>query len=279
MREPEIVITSTARGGLPGVRRVVDRTFAISITALALLNAASAASSPFVSRHPSPLVLGLCIALSLMHAGGYWFGASIRRRVGAVWWTMAQATVAVAIGLSGPLYPFTFALVCVLTAAAVIYCDERWGAAFAAVIGVSTLAAIGLATANTYKATTNALLLVATALVTYTAVLIVRRIVAAAQPKASTRAEISGDADQRELGSPVQPLLVDVLRDALSARESEVLNLLTAGASNREIADQLSITERTVKAHLGSIYRKLNVRSRTAAVALTAKRASEMSNR
>ena len=53
----------------------------------------------------------------------------------------------------------------------------------------------------------------------------------------------------------------------LSARESEVLTLLQQGYSNREIADDLFITERTAKKHVGNILRKLGVANRTAAVA------------
>ncbi len=54
--------------------------------------------------------------------------------------------------------------------------------------------------------------------------------------------------------------------EALSGRELEVLKLVAQGASNKEIADQLFITEATVKSHLIRIYGKLNVTDRTAAV-------------
>ncbi|MDZ4745852.1 MAG: response regulator transcription factor [bacterium] len=58
----------------------------------------------------------------------------------------------------------------------------------------------------------------------------------------------------------------------LSARELEVLALLTDGLSNQEIADRLFVSMNTVKTHLSSIYSKMNVRRRTEAV----KRANEM---
>ncbi len=54
--------------------------------------------------------------------------------------------------------------------------------------------------------------------------------------------------------------------DKLSPREKEVLEALTAGLSNKEIARQLCITEQTVKAHFRSIYRKLNVTTRSQAI-------------
>ena len=56
--------------------------------------------------------------------------------------------------------------------------------------------------------------------------------------------------------------------EGLSQREQEVLGLLVTGAANREIAMQLGITQRTVKAHVTSILNKLGVSSRTEAVAV-----------
>jgi len=54
----------------------------------------------------------------------------------------------------------------------------------------------------------------------------------------------------------------------LTNREMEMLTLVLQGASNREIADRSSISERTVKTHLYRVYRKLKVKSRTKAIAL-----------
>ena len=50
---------------------------------------------------------------------------------------------------------------------------------------------------------------------------------------------------------------------ALSSREAEVAKLVAAGASNREIAGKLFITEGTVKNHVSSTLRKLGLRDRT----------------
>lgn len=55
--------------------------------------------------------------------------------------------------------------------------------------------------------------------------------------------------------------------ERLTTRELDVLRLVIAGRSNREIAGQLFIGERTVKSHMTSLMRKLGVTSRTAAVA------------
>ena len=53
--------------------------------------------------------------------------------------------------------------------------------------------------------------------------------------------------------------------EQLTAREKEVLQLIAAGYSNKEIATELYITERTVKNHVNSILRSLNLRDRTQA--------------
>lgn len=52
----------------------------------------------------------------------------------------------------------------------------------------------------------------------------------------------------------------------LSERESKVLRLVALGMSNKEIAENLYLSERTVKAHLTSIFGKLNVASRSEAI-------------
>ena len=56
-------------------------------------------------------------------------------------------------------------------------------------------------------------------------------------------------------------------RQGLTQRESEILSFMVTGLSNRGIANRLVIGDETVKSHLRSIYRKLSVSDRTAAVA------------
>ena len=58
----------------------------------------------------------------------------------------------------------------------------------------------------------------------------------------------------------------------LTDREQQVLEAAALGERNKEIAKRLGITERTVKAHLTSIYNKFGVDSRAAAVAIAAQR-------
>lgn len=56
---------------------------------------------------------------------------------------------------------------------------------------------------------------------------------------------------------------VKSVNNDITPKESVVLELLTKGLNNKEIADELNITEVTVKTHLRNIYKKFNVNSRT----------------
>jgi NarL family two-component system response regulator YdfI len=58
----------------------------------------------------------------------------------------------------------------------------------------------------------------------------------------------------------------------LTERELEVLRGVAQGERSKEIAFRLGITERTVKAHLASIYNRLGVDSRAAAIAVAAQK-------
>ena len=53
--------------------------------------------------------------------------------------------------------------------------------------------------------------------------------------------------------------------DSLSAREKQVLHLLARGMANKQIGRALGISERTVKVHVGNIFRRLGVSDRTSA--------------
>jgi NarL family two-component system response regulator YdfI len=57
-------------------------------------------------------------------------------------------------------------------------------------------------------------------------------------------------------------------QDVLTERELEVLTAVARGDRNKEIALQLGVTERTIKAHLTNVYNKLGVDSRAAAVSV-----------
>ena len=65
---------------------------------------------------------------------------------------------------------------------------------------------------------------------------------------------------------------LDELAESLTNRELEVLQMLAAGLSNKEIAARLNISEHTVKFHVASILGKLGAGSRTEAVSLGIRR-------
>jgi len=70
---------------------------------------------------------------------------------------------------------------------------------------------------------------------------------------------------------PAQPAPAEGPLDRLTGREREVLDLVAAGSDNREIADRLVLSVRTVERHLQTVYRKLELTGsaqRTAAAAL-----------
>lgn len=69
-----------------------------------------------------------------------------------------------------------------------------------------------------------------------------------------------------KISKPVRKQKDELIPDPLSPREIEILKIVATGASNREIAEQLFISEGTVKNHLSSILSKLGVRDRMQAI-------------
>ena len=101
--------------------------------------------------------------------------------------------------------------------------------------------------------------------------------------RAKVRAKLGDEAFSREIevghrlrfddlktiphpSAPTQPAPDSASGEALTGREIEVLRLLAKDLSNPQIAEQLVISRRTVDAHLRSIYGKLGVKSRDAAI-------------
>jgi len=80
---------------------------------------------------------------------------------------------------------------------------------------------------------------------------------AAARGESALAPRVAGRLDARQ----------NAADEALSSREAEVLGLVADGYSNRDIARSLFLSEATVKSHLVHIFTKLQVSSRTAAVA------------
>jgi DNA-binding NarL/FixJ family response regulator len=66
--------------------------------------------------------------------------------------------------------------------------------------------------------------------------------------------------------TPTEPPTAGAAYEVLTARELEVLRAMAAGRSNAEIAEELFISELTVKSHIGRIFTKLGLRDRPAAI-------------
>jgi DNA-binding NarL/FixJ family response regulator len=104
------------------------------------------------------------------------------------------------------------------------------------------------------------------------------QIAQAVRAAAAGQSVLDPHVQQRLLAAAVQggrpPSTVDTppadpaapLPDGLTAREAEVLGLIAAGLSNREIAERLYVTEVTVKSHVNRLFAKTGARDRAQAV-------------
>ncbi len=227
----------------------LGQVLAVGVATVAVLNAASALSMPVPERRVAVGVIAAWLVLLLLHAAAYQWGERIRARLSLAAYAGAQAALLFAIALSRPPVPLTLVLFMAGIAELVTLAGSKWGAKGTIWIttgAVSVLVLASLVTADLYRATTDGLILAVTGLVAHAIAGLLHR------PAASV--------------SPV-PVVSANAAAQLSAREAEVLRELVKGARNSDIAATLGISERTVKAHLGSIYQKLGVESRSAAVA------------
>ena len=101
------------------------------------------------------------------------------------------------------------------------------------------------------------------------------RIAPAAARAVGASGFISKESDARQVVAAVRSVAMGMTWFAspadrpealLSEREREVLTLIAAGSTNREIAEELYLSPHTVKEHTSALYRKLNVRNRAEAV-------------
>ena len=70
-------------------------------------------------------------------------------------------------------------------------------------------------------------------------------------------------------GALPEPQTPPEWQEKLSKREIEVAEVVATGVTNREVAEQLHITVRTVKEHLTSIFSKLGIHDRLALILMT----------
>lgn len=90
-----------------------------------------------------------------------------------------------------------------------------------------------------------------------------------AEPEKLRQAILDTAAAKQTLSTEIAALLMHRMQQpqqSLSSREIELLELLATGATNKQLAQSLFISEATVKTHLVHIYQKLNVTNRTAAI-------------
>src|SRR5882672_5296333 len=230
-------------------RSRLGKTLAAGVVAVAVLNTLSALSLPVPERKPEPAIVVLWLALLGGHAALYWSGGRMRERFGLGAYVAAQAAVIFIIGLAGVPFPVGLGLLMAFTAEVVVLAGARWGTIPITAGAIALFVINALIVSDLYRATTAGLLLTVTAVVAHAVAALLRR-----EP------------------APM-PTTVDSPQSSnLTPRESDVLRALVSGARSNDIALGLGISERTVKAHLGSIYQKLGVESRTAAVAAAVQR-------
>jgi DNA-binding NarL/FixJ family response regulator len=95
---------------------------------------------------------------------------------------------------------------------------------------------------------------------------IVRAVRTVADGEAWLDPGVTGRVLQTYQGTPAPSKEAQAAIDRLTPRELEVLQLIGRGSSNPEIAEQLVISEVTVKSHIGHIFTKLGLRDRAAAI-------------
>jgi DNA-binding CsgD family transcriptional regulator len=234
----------------------LGRALGAGVATVALLNTLAGLSMPLPDRAPDPLRIIAWLGLLSLHAVTYWNGERLRSRFRLRAYAAAQATILFLIALSAPPAPVTTGLFMAGTAEMVVLGGVPWGSVRITLGAIAIFVLASLITADLYRAATAGLLFSLTGVVAHAAAGLLGRpapVAAVPQPAAEPLPAANGAA-------------------GLSAREVEVLRALARGARNSAIAAQLGITERTVKAHLGSIYQKLGVTSRAAAVAVALER-------
>ena len=231
----------------------LDRALAAGVAAIAALNMLSALSMPVQDRRPALPIVLVWFGLMSLHALVYLFGDRIRKRFDLLGYTAAQATLLFGIAVSSAPAPVTVALFMAAVAELVVLAGSRWGSIRITLGAIGPFVLAALITSDLYRATTAGLMLAATGLIAHAIAALVHR----GGPLTTA---------PREAAVPLNNAV------SLSGREVEILRELAGGARNSAIAEKLGIAERTVKAHLESIYLKLGVDSRAGAVAAALQR-------
>ena len=229
----------------------LGRALGATVAVAAVLALLSTLFRPVGDGRMSTARITVLAVLLAGHALLYLEGGRIRDRWGSYVYLAGQAAVLFIVGLYPNETLLAIALFAALTAQAIRLLTGKHGATTVTLATIVLFCASTTISSGVYRGATVAL------------VLAVIGVVARALAPDPAREHASGDAVV--VASPAR------LTGAITQRELEVLRLAADGRRSREIAGALGITERTVKAHLASAYRKLGVETRAAAVA----RASE----
>ena len=227
-------------------RMQIGHVLAAVVATIAVLHTFSALAMPVPERRPAPGLVLVWLALLATHATAYGFGERLRDRWGLWAYAAVQALLLFALAVSGVAAPLALALFMAAVVELVRLAGGRRETAHITIAGIALFVLASLVTSDMYRATTAGVVLAATGLIAHALAGLLNRTAAAA----------GGRGPSVTAGDP-----------RLSTREMDVLRELVQGARNTHIAVRLGISERTVKVHLGSIYQKLGVDSRTGAVA------------
>ena len=227
-------------------------------------------SMPVAAWRPGLAITVLAAILLVAHGGLYWYGENVRARIPLAGYVALQAVIVFVVGLTRSPPPVVLALYVALTIETVMIAGRQWGTMPITVGAIALFGTSAILTSDIYRGATAALLLAVTGLVAHAVAALVRRRETTSAVATSGPTDANGSVPDADSVTNVDFDRRDLSR--LTPREREVLEALTKGARTNEIAEQLAISERTVKAHLASIYQKLGVESRTAAVALALRR-------
>jgi DNA-binding CsgD family transcriptional regulator len=232
------------------IRIKLAHTLAAIVAAVAVLSTLEGLSKPLSAQRPDAVVVVVLFALLAVHAAAYRFGDRIRERFGLKTYVATQAAILFAIAVSRPPAPISVGVFMAGTVELVVLAGASWGTVPITLGAIGLFVAAALVTTDLYRASTAGMILAVTGLVAHAVAALLPRPAVVVAPAPAVANEANG----------------------LSLRETDVLRELVSGARNSDIASKLGISERTVKAHLGSIYQKLGVETRSAAVAAAMQR-------
>jgi DNA-binding CsgD family transcriptional regulator len=243
----------------------IGRLFGGSVAAIAVLHTLSAVWMPVVSRRLGTLTIAMLMIVLLLHAALFWWGSRIRTRIGLTGYAAGQAALLFAIAVLPFAPPVPIALLMLFTIELVMLAGRQWGTIPITAGAIALYVVAQLFTSGMYRAMTAGLLLALSGALAH-AIAALLRGQRVHDERSDVRSSTRRDNHADHINEVARPPVADTVTN-LSPRELEVLGQVVKGSRTTDIAATLSISERTVKAHLSSIYQKLGVESRAAAVA------------